>query len=77
MGGEYERASPFFERALVVESGDPLTWLSLARAFEGAGQYPESQEAYEQALALEEDASRAGKVEKRLEEIRDLVSQAG
>jgi len=77
MGGEYERAIPFFERALVVESGDPLTWLSLARAFEGAGQYPESQEAYEQALAREEDASRARQVEKRLEEIRDLVSQAG
>ena len=72
LGGEFERALPYLERALEITPGDPALWASLGGALDGAADFTGAVEAFERAIELERDDLRLTTLRRRLEQIRAL-----
>jgi spermidine synthase len=72
-GGEFERALQYFDQAAERTPDDVDLWLSVAASHVGAGEYDDAIGAYERALALETDSSRAATITRKVGELRALM----
>jgi tetratricopeptide (TPR) repeat protein len=70
LGGEFERALPYLERALEITPDDPALWASVGGALDGAADFAGAVEAFERAIELERDDLRLTTLKRRLEQIR-------
>jgi len=70
LGGEFERALPYLERALEITPDDPALWASVGGALDGAANFAGAVEAFERAIELERDDLRLTTLKRRVEQIR-------